>query len=72
MLSSTDHPAVASVEHRLRSSGYSSLRNLKVTKVQNQILLAGKVPTYYLKQVASVLATTAVEGHVIRNEVVVT
>lgn len=64
-------PAVASVKQSLRSSGYHSLRNLHVTQSQDQILLAGKVPSYYLKQMASVLATTAGNGLVVRNELVV-
>lgn len=71
MLAPAIEPTVARVQRRLRSSGYSSLRNLTVTQSQGQILLAGNVPSYYMKQLASVLATTAVKNMVIRNEVIV-
>lgn len=64
-------PVSASVEQQLRSSGYASLRKVTVTQFRDQIYLGGKVPSYYLKQLASVIAGAVGSDLVIRNEVVV-
>lgn len=69
--SSAPEPVSASVEQQLRSSGYASLRKVTVTQFRDQIYLGGKVPSYYLKQLASVIAGTVGSDLVIRNEVVV-
>lgn len=61
----------AHVEKSLRSSGYASLRMLKVTQSQDRIHIVGQVPSYYMKQVASVLACAVAHNHVIHNDVVV-
>ena len=44
---------------------------LKVTHSQGRIHIAGQVPSYYMKQMASVLATAAAADHVVHNELVV-
>lgn len=64
-------PLTSHVENCLRSSGYASLRMLKVTHSQGRIHIAGQVPSYYMKQMASVLATAAAADHVVHNELVV-
>jgi len=64
-------PVSASVEQQLRSSGYASLRKVTVTQFRDQIYLGGKVPSYYLKQLASVIAGAVGTDLVIRNEVIV-
>jgi hypothetical protein len=63
-------PLTSQVENCLRSSGYASLRMLKVTQSQDRIHIAGEVPSYYMKQVASVLATAA-SNLVVHNELIV-
>ena len=69
--SNAAHPTLDSVKTSLRSSGYASLRDLTVTQSQGRILLAGRVPSYYMKQLATFLATTAGTGHVIQSEIIV-
>lgn len=64
-------PLTSHVENSLRSSGYASLRMLKVTQSPGRIHIAGQVPSYYMKQMASVLATAAAANHVVQNELVV-
>ena len=63
-------PLTSQVENCLRSSGYASLRMLKVTQSQDRIHITGEVPSYYMKQVASVLATAAT-NLAVDNELVV-
>ncbi len=63
-------PLTSQVENCLRSSGYASLRLLKVTQLHDRIHIAGEVPSYYMKQVASVLATAA-SNLVVHNELIV-
>lgn len=63
-------PLASQVENCLRSSGYASLRMLTVTQSQDRIHIAGEVPSYYMKQVASVLAMAASELTV-QNELIV-
>jgi osmotically-inducible protein OsmY len=46
------------VEHALRATGHSPLRNLHVLFVEGIAVLRGAVPSYYMKQ----LAQTAVSG----------
>lgn len=64
-------PLTVHLENSLRSSGYASLRMLKVTQSQDRIHIVGEVPSYYMKQVASELANAVASNHVIHNEIVV-
>jgi osmotically-inducible protein OsmY len=59
------------VERALRATGYGPLRDLEVTVHMQLVILGGRVPSYYLKQVA--LATTlAVPGvEQVRNDLAV-
>jgi len=64
-------PLTSHVENSLRSSGYASLRLLKVTQSQNRIHIVGQVPSYYMKQVASVLVSAAANNLIVHNELIV-
>jgi osmotically-inducible protein OsmY len=44
------------VERALRASGYRALRDVDVTVHARLIILDGRVPSYYLKQVAQATA----------------
>jgi citrate lyase synthetase len=65
------HDSEEAVQRRLRSSGYVSLRKVSVARSHDRILLEGEVPSYYLKQMATVLASSAVPDLVIHNQVIV-
>jgi len=55
-------PAVAErVRLTFRQSSYAPLRDLIASDVDGTIVLTGELPSYYLKQVAQVVAS-AVEG----------
>lgn len=49
------------VERRLRSNSFLSLRSVTCEVQQGRLTLRGQVPTYYLKQLAQVVAAQ-VEG----------
>jgi osmotically-inducible protein OsmY len=49
------------VENRLRNSAYSALRSLYCETYEGITILRGRLPTYYLKQIAQTVATQ-VEG----------
>ncbi len=44
------------VERALHTSSYAALRGVRITVHARSAILAGRVPTYYLKQVAQTLA----------------
>ncbi len=46
------HVLVRDVESRLSRSGYLALRDLDCEVVGGMVLLRGRVPSYYLKQLA--------------------
>jgi osmotically-inducible protein OsmY len=56
------------VRQALEATGYGPLRRLTVTVLARRVVLAGHVPSYYLKQVAQT-AVLAVPGtHQVRND----
>jgi osmotically-inducible protein OsmY len=44
------------IERALRATGYGPLRDIDVTVHARTVILEGRVPSYYLKQVAQVTA----------------
>jgi osmotically-inducible protein OsmY len=61
------------VEQAIRATGYPALRNVEVCERQAVVVLAGPVPTYYLKQVAQAASlTVAGVGHVQNDLEVIT
>lgn len=57
------------IDSALRQSHYLALRSLKVEVTDGQLLLKGRVNSYYLKQIAQTQAATAADGHLIVNEI---
>lgn len=49
------------VQHRLRESPYFELRNLQCDNVDGQLVIRGRVPSFYLKQLAQT-AVLSVDG----------
>ena len=56
------------VERALRATGYGSLRGIKVTVRARDVILGGRVPSYYLKQVAQTTALTVPGARHVRND----
>ncbi|MFO0820525.1 MAG: BON domain-containing protein [Pirellulales bacterium] len=56
------------VECALLATGYSALRNVRVTVDARIVVLGGQVSSYYLKQVAQATAQAVPGAHQIRND----
>jgi osmotically-inducible protein OsmY len=56
------------VERALCATGYGSLRGVKVTVRARDVILGGRVPSYYLKQVAQTTALTVPGARDVRND----
>jgi osmotically-inducible protein OsmY len=52
----------------LRATGYKQLRDIEVTVQGRLVILAGRVPTYYLKQVAQTRAMAVPGAQQVRND----
>ena len=64
----SDNPLESRILRTLTESGHAQLRQVQVAISGTEVALIGRVPTYYLKQLAQslVLATEGVES--LRNE----
>ena len=60
------------VERALRSNGHIHLRCLEVSVRTGQVVLSGRVPSYYVKQVAQAVALAVCGVRTVRNELTVT
>lgn len=56
------------IERALRTAGYGPLRGIQVTVDARLVILGGRVPSYYLKQVAQETALTVPGTHQVRND----
>jgi osmotically-inducible protein OsmY len=56
------------IEHVLRATGYGSLRGIEVTVRAGYVILGGRVPSYYLKQVAQTAALAVSGTWHVRND----
>ena len=56
------------VERALRATGYGPLRLIEVTVHAQYVILDGRVPSYYLKQVAQTIALTVPGARHVRND----
>jgi osmotically-inducible protein OsmY len=56
------------VERALRATGYGSLRGIEVTVHARLVILDGRVPSYYLKQVAQTTALAVPGVRQVRND----
>jgi osmotically-inducible protein OsmY len=55
------------VERALRSTGYGPLRDVEISVNAGVVLLLGRVPSYFLKQIAQAAALAVPEAHQIHN-----
>jgi osmotically-inducible protein OsmY len=56
------------IERALRATGYGSLRGIEVTAHARLVSLRGRVPSYYLKQVAQTTALAVPGARQVRND----
>jgi osmotically-inducible protein OsmY len=56
------------VERALRATGYGPLRGIEVTVHARLVILGGRVPSYYLKQVAQTTALAVRGARHVRND----
>jgi osmotically-inducible protein OsmY len=56
------------VGHALHATGYGALRGITVNVQARIVLLRGRVPSYYLKQIAQTIALAVPGIHRIRND----
>ena len=65
----SDDPRLAeSVERALRATGYGSLRGIEVAGRARLVILKGRVPSYYLKQMAQETALSVPNVDQVRND----
>ena len=56
------------VGRALRATGYGPLRGVEVTAQARLVILSGRVPSYYLKQVAQAAAMAVPGARQVRND----
>jgi osmotically-inducible protein OsmY len=56
------------VERALRATGYGPLRGIAVSVRARLVILGGRVPSYYLKQVAQTTALAVEGARQVRND----
>jgi osmotically-inducible protein OsmY len=59
------------VDHALRSTGYVPLRDIAVTVQGRLVMLEGRVPSYFLKQLAQASAMAVPGVQRVRNDLMV-
>ncbi len=60
-----------SAERALRTNSLPALRLLKVHETETVVVITGRVPSYYLKQLAQEAVLPVLRGRELRNDVVV-
>jgi hypothetical protein len=58
-----------SVEQGVRARTYGRVRDLRVELVPGSVVLHGRVPSYYLKQLAQVAAMDVLDGQNVVNAI---
>lgn len=64
-------PLASKVSQQLQGTGHLRLRNVTVEENQGHVTLKGRVPSYYLKQLAQTVAVSVGGVGEIRNELTV-
>jgi osmotically-inducible protein OsmY len=63
-----DLSLVERVKRALRVNGYGPLRCIEVAVQSRLVILRGRVPSYYLKQIAQTVALAVLGTHQVRND----
>ncbi len=66
--SQEDRRLAERVARTLRATGYGPLRDLEVTVHERLVILGGRVPSYYLKQIAQATALAVPGVEQVRND----
>lgn len=56
------------IERALRATGHGSLRTVEVAVRDRVVILSGRVPSYYLKQIAQATVLTVPGTHQVHND----
>lgn len=56
------------IDHALRATGYRSLCGVSISERNGSVTLSGRVPSYYLKQIAQSVAKGAPGVRDVRND----
>ena len=70
-LSASLHDVQKLVERRLRNSSYAPIRRVSFNYHEGVLILRGRVPSYYLKQIAQTLVRNVKGVDVVVNRLVV-
>ena len=65
----TDHQLEDDLCHAFRTAGYAQLRHIGITQLNGRVTLQGRVPTYFLKQLAQSLASSLPGVQVVDNHI---
>jgi osmotically-inducible protein OsmY len=57
------------VERALRANGYPALRTIEVSVEDRRVVLKGRIPSYYVKQMAQAVTLAVSEVQELSNEV---
>ena len=69
LMQHSDDPSLAeNVKRALRATGHGSLRGIEVAGHARLVILKGRVPSYYLKQVAQQTALSVPNVDQVRND----
>ena len=66
---STNHQLEDDLHHAFRTAGYAQLRHIGITHQIGCVTLRGRVPTYFLKQLAQSLASSLLGVQVVVNHI---
>ena len=64
-------PIYQLVQQQFQNGGHSRLRALDVQEEESEVVLTGRVPTFYLKQMAQSLARPVVGSKRLINRIIV-
>lgn len=65
----TNHQLEDDLHHAFRTAGYPGLRHIGITHQNGRMTLRGRVPTYFLKQLAQSLASSRPGVQVVDNDI---
>ena len=65
----SEHALLSAIADAFRQTGYGQLRSLAVRREGESVILAGQVPTYFLKQLAQTVAMSVSGVGCVDNEI---
>lgn len=71
LIPDSDHQLIARIRRVLNSSGYAALSQIRIVVERRHVYLEGRVPTYFLKQIAQTLVLSLEDVRFVSNNLVV-